>query len=191
MFAAERWAAAFAGAAGEDLEAGLASLKALLPCIQNIPGVISGNVSANQLERMIRKSMEQTGVSGRGTEYACRLIVLLVKKRQFSRHSSAALLQEIEKMRDRKNGVLIVKVDSAFPLDEEFQKTLQETIKQGAGRKLGAKEITLIPRIVPELLGGYRLYIGSESVDASLCFLLQKMAAHLQTVPPGTGGIEW
>ena len=167
MFAPERWAAAFINVVGEALDEGLAALKALIPGIQNIPGVLSGNVSADQLERMIRGSMEKTGASGRGTEYACRLIVLLVKKRQFSQHSSTALLQEIEKMRDRKNGVLLVMVDSAFPLDEEFQKTLQETMKH----KLGAKEIKLIPRIVPELLGGYRLQIGSESVDASLRLL--------------------
>ena len=93
-------------------------------------------------------------------------------------------------MGDHKHGVLVVRVDSAFPLDEEFQKTLQEPMKH----KLGAKEIKLIPRIVPELLGGYRLQIGSESVDASLRFLLQKMAAHLQRVPLGTsaaGGVAW
>ncbi|MDR2486129.1 MAG: F0F1 ATP synthase subunit delta [Treponema sp.] len=193
MFVPERWASAFVRAVGEGqeaLEEGLAALKVLLPCIQKIPGVVSGNTSANRIERMIRQSMEKTGASGRGIEYACRLLVLLVRKGLGTRRNGAALLEGIETLRDRKNGVLIVRVDSAFPLDREFQETLQETVKQGIGRALGAKEIRLIPQIVPELLGGYRLRIGSESVDASLRLLIQKMAAHLQ----GTGaaeGVAW
>ncbi|MDR2536073.1 MAG: F0F1 ATP synthase subunit delta [Treponema sp.] len=193
MFAAERWAAAFVNVAGKDqkiLEEGVKALKALIPCMEKIPGALAGKVSADQLERMIRRSMEKVSPVGEGTEYACRLLALLVKKGLFTRHTGRALLEEIEKIWNRNNGILVVKVDSAVPLDEELRKTLQETIR----RKLGAKEIALIPRIVPELLGGYRLYIGSVSVDASLCFLLQNMAADLQKVPRRTwaaGGVAW
>jgi F-type H+-transporting ATPase subunit delta len=197
MFAAERWASAFVHVLGDDpqaLDEGLAALKVLIPCIQKIPGVLSGSTAASRLEYMIRRSMETTGMAGRGTEYACRLLTLMVKKGLFTPHNGAALLEAVETLRDRQKGVLVVRVDSAFPLDEELQETLKETVKQGIGRKRGAKEIKLIPRIVPELLGGYRLQIGSESVDASLRFLLQKMAVDLQRVPLGTsavGGVAW
>jgi hypothetical protein len=189
MFTPEPWAAAFVSAAGEVLEEAVEALNLFIHYAQKIPGTLSGTADGLRLERIFRKSMEAPEIAGMGAEYACRIAVLLVRKGFFSRRNVTALLEKIESLRDRANGVLTVRVDSAFPLDEGFQESLKETLREGVYPGTGARDIKLISHIVPELLGGYRLQIGGESVDGSLRFLLQKMAAHLQAAPLETGGV--
>jgi F-type H+-transporting ATPase subunit delta len=56
---------------------------------------------------------------------------------------------------------------------------LQERIKAGLIKRYGAREIRLISQIVPELLDGYRLRIGTELIDSSLKGQIQNMAKEL------------
>ncbi|MDR0563251.1 MAG: F0F1 ATP synthase subunit delta [Spirochaetaceae bacterium] len=189
MFAAERWAEAFVNALGENpkvLDEGIEAFKTLISFLEKLEKKerLSGKATAARLERVIR---EAGGGNSAGVEYACRLTVLLVARGRFTPHNGGKVLAEIETLRNRKRGILTVTVDSAVPPDEELLKTLRESIKN----RRGAAEIHLIPRIIPELIGGYRLHIGSELVDASLRSLLRNMAAHLQAVPAGTGGVAW
>jgi len=186
MFTADRWISAFVNVLGEDktaIEEGSQALKAMILAIRKIPGTPSGRVSALKLEAMIRLSMKETGFSGKGTEYACRLLVLLVRKRMYTSRNLTALLEEIERVIDERHGVLSVKIDSPFILDEKNQADIIEALK----RNLGFKEIKLVYNYDPELIGGYRLRIGDISVDASLRFLLHQMTAHLE----GIGGFIW
>ena len=192
MFTPDRWISAFVNALGEnisDLEEGSAALKSLILCMQKIPGTLSGKTSSEHLEKMIRHSMKESGVSSKGTEYACRLLVLLVKKRLYTRRNGLALIEEMERVIDIRHGVVTVKVDSPFPLDENFKTDLSKTLRE----KLGIKEIRLVYRSAPELLGGYKLRIGDISVDASLSFLLKNLTARLEGTSNAMteGGIKW
>jgi F-type H+-transporting ATPase subunit delta len=196
MAAADRWAAAFihavrntdAGDADADAEEGLAALKAFTVCAGRIPRAVSGSASAAQLDRKIRAAMEKAGVRSRGAEIARRFMALLVKKNALK--FSGAVIQGIEKLLDQERGIFTVFAETAMPAEGDFEETLKAALRQ----KLAVREVVLVTRIVPELLSGYRLRIGSELLDASLRLQIQKMAEDL-SVPRGTaaspGGFSW
>jgi F-type H+-transporting ATPase subunit delta len=191
VFSAERWAWAFINAGGfEDGNTGeesLAVLKGMVSALQGIPGRVSGTCSAAQAEGMIRFALG--GIQNQGAELACRTVVLLIRKGVFT-HSDA-LIGEIERILEEKKGVLKVILESAVPMEPDFQAALERRLQQ----KTRARKIRLITALTPELLGGYRLRIGSESLDCSLRFQLREMAVHLQAAPGGTGttagGFSW
>ncbi|MDR0878084.1 MAG: F0F1 ATP synthase subunit delta [Treponema sp.] len=190
MFQSDRWALAFINAldaSGSSCEEGLAVLQALVPGIKNIHRRLSGTTAASQLEKMIRQSAAQAGITATAMETAIRFIALLVRKNLFGRID--LVIKNIEKIIDERNGVLELTLESAQPLDVEFQNTLKTKLIQ----ETGAKEIRIIPRLLPELLGGCRLLIGSEAIDASLRGRIRKMAADLdaKNVPLTAGGNAW
>jgi F-type H+-transporting ATPase subunit delta len=167
MFQGDRWADAFIAASGDHAGEGLEVLKAIVPPISRLSGQISGAGDAGRLEKLLRNASPSNNA---GAEYAIRFVVLLVRKGYFA-HLGAAF-QAIEQRIDAKNGVCTVYAESAQPLDDD----LQEKIKVALIKKTGAREVRLITRPVPELLGGYRLRIGTELVDTSLKGQLQRMA---------------
>jgi F-type H+-transporting ATPase subunit delta len=180
MFTAERWASAFIRCSGEYAEDGLAALQVILPCITRIPGYLSGTSAARHVDQICGIALKRVGISNPGIEYACRMLVLLVKKGYFA--YSGALVEAIERILDQKKGRVAVILESASVVDAEFQETLQRKLRERLARTQEIRDVVLKTRIVPELLGGYRLRIGSEIVDASVRFLLQKMAAQLQGI---------
>jgi F-type H+-transporting ATPase subunit delta len=207
MFTPERWAAAFINAvtegtaeqsgtvpdakmSGEDVGSGrgrlsmaedaaiaegLDLLRALSPCIQGIHGSVSGTFAAEQLEKMIRKALSMVGLSvgsGQGIEIAVRFILLLVKKNLFQH--IGAVITEIESELNHLRGILSVTLESVVPA-EDFQGSLTKQLME----KTGARGIKFDTRLIPELLGGYRLRIGGEIIDASLRSQLRQMSADL------------
>jgi F-type H+-transporting ATPase subunit delta len=181
MFPADRWALAFTGVCGADAGAGLEALRRLGPWFKGIPGAVSGSAAAARLGRAIAAAREKSGAGPDfSLEFAVRLLMLLVKRDQV-RHIDA-VIREVQAVLDRQGRVLTVTVEAAFPLKGDFT----ETLKDGLRRRTGAAEIRLVPRIVPELLGGYRLRMGSEVLDGSLRGQLRKMARDLRAAPiPG------
>jgi F-type H+-transporting ATPase subunit delta len=174
MFHSDRWADAFvsvcAGHAGEGLDI----LKAFAPVLAPLPGRIAGLADALALERILRASLEAAGVGagGEGAEYAVRFVALLVRKGRFRQLDQA--VRAVEQRVDAQNGIFTVDIESAGPVDGD----LREAIKAALMRKYGAREIRLVSRIVPELLGGCRLRFGDELVDASVQGRLERMAAY-------------
>jgi F-type H+-transporting ATPase subunit delta len=173
MFSPDRWALAFISACGPDADQGLAALKGIAPCLPQMHGVVSGRTAAARLERMLHAAMEQSGVNDRGTEFAVRLVVLLIRKYLFKHINT--LIDEVENQLDKQNGVLHAVLESAFPPDAAFQKSLRDQLK---GR-FGVRDVKVQIRVAPELLSGCRLRIGSESWDASLRGQLQKMVTDI------------
>ncbi|MDR2394136.1 MAG: F0F1 ATP synthase subunit delta [Treponema sp.] len=205
MFNGERWAAGFIGSCGVHAEVGLEALKAMVPIMTEIPGTLRGTAAARELEGMIRKTAQEApeswGLSDPGLEYAVRILLLLVKKGYFIH--APALIRAIELLLDQQQGILRVTVESALPVEGSFQNALKGAL---AGRprtsayKTAVKGIKVRVQLVPELLGGYRLRIGSELVDVSLRTQLQRLARDLQVAPlegiasRGTrvgGGFSW
>jgi F-type H+-transporting ATPase subunit delta len=200
MFSGERWAAGFIGSCGVYAEAGFGALEALIPVITAIPGTIAGTHAAKELEGMIRKSINQvspeaeSSLSDPGVEYAVRILLLLVKKGYLS--YVPQLMSALETLLDRQKGILRVTVESAFPVDASFQHRLEGALAGSHARvsNTAVKEIKVMVQIVPELLGGYRLRIGSGLVDASLHTQLQQLARDLRAAPRETGaggGFTW
>ena len=179
MFHGDRWAAAFTGVLGENAEAGLACLKALVPPVQGIPGALFGRSAAERLELMLRGTVADAGFARAGStesaaaEYAIRFISLLVEKNFFKHIDS--LVRRIEKKLDEQKGIIEVSAESAAPLDGDLAAELRRLIMQ----KTGAAGIKMETRLAPELLGGCRLRIGGLCVDASLKGQLEQLTADL------------
>ncbi|MDR1902953.1 MAG: F0F1 ATP synthase subunit delta [Treponema sp.] len=192
MFLANRWAFAFTSAldtlmddlgiaeqpdACRNLEEGLNILKVFVPCIKKIPGYISGRGPALRVEGLLRasggKTTEESSLENRRIEIAVRFISLLIRKNSI-RHADA-VIKKIETILDQRKGIVQISLETAFPLEEDFEERLKGLLR----RKTAAGEIRLKTRENRELLGGYRLIIGGSLIDTSLSTLLQKMAAGL------------
>jgi F-type H+-transporting ATPase subunit delta len=184
VFHVNRWAAAFAGVAGDKAGDGLACLKALVPAVKTVPGALFGTSGALRLEKMLRESVHATvggdATAGAGTvfggtavEYAIRFIIMMVEKNNF-RHIDP-VIQKIEKIVDTQNGILEVTAESASPFDDAFEEEFRQQILQ----RTGAAGIKMSLRVVPELLGGYRLRIGGFYIDASLKGQVEQLTEEL------------
>ncbi|MDR1058297.1 MAG: ATP synthase F1 subunit delta [Treponema sp.] len=175
-----QWALAFinrcSGTGGIDET--LELLEVLIPVIKKIPGRLAGAALSKRVEKLVREGALKTG-AGEGLSVLCgRFLALLIQKNFFGRVD--AVMEEIQKIADAKRGILPVYAESAFPLEGEEKRELIEGIK----RISGAGEVRLESVVNPELLGGYRLRIGAELIDASIKGQLQKMAAELAAGEP-------
>jgi hypothetical protein len=173
-------------AAVAKAENALDALKALAPCLGAIPGRMGGQGDAARLERTLRTAAgavkgAATDDDTAGLERAIRLAVLLVRRNL--RHLVVPVIREGERIVDAMKGTLEVRLESTGPMDGDFLDALKEQLAAGTG----AKQIRIIPVKEPGLLGGCRLVIGSEAVDASLRGRIAKMAADLRAVIPAGG----
>jgi F-type H+-transporting ATPase subunit delta len=190
MFQAERWATAFTELCGKDLDEGMEAFNTFVSSTAGVRSHFSGNYESLRFEALLREALRKTGfdpgilagktdlsrwarLENRGTELALRFIVLLVRKDYFKYR--LAVLKEIEKAADRMKGILRVILESAAPIEAE----LEEKLKAELMRKTGAQKIVVYKRIVPELIAGYRVYIGTELLDTSLQGSMRKMAVGL------------
>lgn len=170
MFSAERWAAAFMNVAGEDAEGAFAALQVLVPPLGSLKGAVRGFAASRQIEGFLRRAV--AGES-RQMEIALRFAVLLIRRNGLIH--IGPVCQAIEGALDRKNGVITALVETAQPLDEAYQGVLRERIRAWTG----AAGVKLRVCQVPELLGGYRVRVGSVCWDASALGQVRKMARSL------------
>jgi F-type H+-transporting ATPase subunit delta len=192
---------AFVKALGRDPESvgrGLSLLRLLCPVIDSIHaggrGEPSGTAAAAQLEGMLRTALKEAGGSAgdpasgeaRTDEITLRFLLLLVRRGCFGH--TGRIIERIGEELDTLRGFLRAGLESPFPPEEGFKKDLEGKL---AG-KTGAKGVTFEVKIVPELLGGCRLRIGTEIIDASLRALLKKMEADLAAmyIPGKSGALQ-
>jgi hypothetical protein len=178
-----------------EAEEALAALKALAPALEAIPGRMAGRSDAARLERMLRGAVRDTvqaagtasgagnagSADGAGLERAIRLAALLVRRNL--RHLAVSVIREGERIIDAMKGTLEVRLESAGPMEGD----LLDALKQRLAAKTGAKQVRIVPADDPELLGGCRLVMGSEALDASLRGRIAQMAADLGAVIPAGG----
>ncbi|MDR0375262.1 MAG: F0F1 ATP synthase subunit delta [Treponema sp.] len=179
-FCADRWAEAFIASCSDDVDAAFESLKVMAKVLQTLclKARITGTDDALRVEKMARAAMKKTAADSPGTEIACRTLVLLIRRGLFQR--SQALIEEIGIALDRRNGVLAATLETAAPLPASFRKNLEQSIKETAK----AHEIRLTEKIAPELLGGYKLRVGTRVIDASVASFLQNMAKQCTELLP-------
>ncbi|MFZ5557021.1 MAG: F0F1 ATP synthase subunit delta [Pseudomonadota bacterium] len=79
-----------------------------------------------------------------------------------------------EDLRRRHEGVLEVAIESAFPLDDAQRAELVRRLQAKYGRTVSAS-VT----VSPELIGGVRIHVGDEVLDASVRARLDAMQASL------------
>jgi F-type H+-transporting ATPase subunit delta len=176
---AARWAGVFVAVLGENAEECLACLKAMAGPVKAVSGALFGYFASRRLEKMLRESAssEAGGMTDGGNipvEYAIRFITLLVEKNQF-KHIDV-IMRKIEERIDERGGTLTVIAESAAPLDSAFE----EELKRRIIKQTGAANIKMETRVIPALLGGYRLCFGGFFIDASVKRQMEKMQAGLE-----------
>jgi F-type H+-transporting ATPase subunit delta len=174
MFVPRRWAAAFVNVMGGEADEGFAVLGILSAWIKSLPGAVFGSSAAIRLERLIAAGVEKIGNREPEILKKCsRFVYLLVKRNSFKYIDP--VLREIEKILNEQKGILPVVAESALPMDGELEAFLTGELK----KRTGAAETRLEKRLNPDLIGGLRLRIGDEVIDASLRGQLRRLTADL------------
>jgi F-type H+-transporting ATPase subunit delta len=193
-FRPEPWAEAFVNAAGSAFaaEEALENLRVFCRAALMLPGDLSGRNDADRLGRCITAAL--AFVSGRetakrmpesgGTDvagFASRFIQLMLRKNCF--HCYKRILREIEKAIYRQKGIEEVIVETAV----ELEGGILEAIREKALYLTGARDIKLISRVIPDLIGGLRLRWGGIVLDGSVKRQLEKMARDISALSGYSG----
>jgi ATP synthase F1 delta subunit len=172
-FHTEIWAEAFFTVTGKDAEKVYLCLKTLsIPVFRIHHSAFFGHSVSEELEEIMRASLKDAA-DDMAVEYSIRFICLLVEKKCFRFINS--FLRRIEQKLDEQKGIVTVTVETAAPMDSDFEKELIQMIKE----RTGATDIKMIPRVRPELLSGYLLRIGGFFIDATLKGQLETMRSDL------------
>jgi len=180
MFASKQWAAAFINSVEKedgDIEGGINTLKALVNFAASLPGLVFGRAAASMLEPIVRNAMAK---AKQGQETAVRFFLLMVKKNAI-RHADS-IIGETRKILDKKNGVIKVFAEYAFEPEKDLLSEINAAIK----KMTGTASVEFTRQINKELIGGYRLRIGDEIIDASVRRQLHEIEACLTAVDGGS-----
>ena len=184
MFSGKSWASALINSLEKEsgnsknpptcIEDGVNTFMALASCTPSLQGAILGRTTAEKMEPLIRQGVATTGTLSQAQEIAIRFFLLMVRKDAI-RHIDS-IIKEIKKILNKKLGVIAVSAEYARePKKEEFESRVIEAVK----KRTGAAKVELTGMVNPELIGGYRLRIGDEIIDASIRCQLQRMEACL------------
>lgn len=135
------------------------------PQVQSIIG--NPNFSAARIEALL------LGVCGEKIDGAGRNFVQVL-----ARNDRLRLLPEVrelfEQRKAEQEGVLEVRISSAFPMNDEQVKQLLSRLEGKYKRKVVAQV-----SVEPELIGGVKIVAGDEVVDATVRGKLESMRAAL------------
>jgi ATP synthase F1 delta subunit len=182
MFRSENWAIAFVHASKTTLNAeeALQYLKLFCNTALALPGDLFGKNDSDRLEKIIisakKKYFEKNADNSALHNYtiAERFFQLMVRRYCFQHYKK--IIRSTEKIINRQKGIEEVVVESTVDLDMEFMDIMAEKTK----KLIGAKEIKLKQRLIPELIGGLRLRHGSMLYDGSIKRALEIMGSELK-----------
>jgi len=177
MFHSGHWAAALLNTLereGGDIEDSIKFFEVLASWVKKLPGDVSGSFAAEKLEKIIRDGTIKRGDAlSSGQEAALRTFLLMVKKNAIQHIDS--VIEKTKELADRKHGIVSVTVEYASLPDGDAESRIKEEIK----KRTSAAGVNLTERVNAELIGGYRLRIGDEIIDASVRSQLRKLSDHL------------
>ena len=87
------------------------------------------------------------------------------------------ILKALQKIINTENGIIKAKVSTESKLNTDQQKDIEEFIK----KKYKAKEVILELKEDPKLLGGIKIEIGDEIIDATLINKINQLQTYLIT----------
>jgi F-type H+-transporting ATPase subunit delta len=86
------------------------------------------------------------------------------------------IARQFELLKSREESVVEATVESAFPLNDQQAQELAGTLKAKFG-----KDVRLSTSVDPDLIGGVRIKVGDDVIDASVRGKLQAMAVSLKS----------
>ncbi len=137
-----------------------------VPALQRALEVASVPLEAKQ--RMAEEVARQLGLG----DAARRFLALLVDKHRAAQ--LGAIVQAFDALLDEKSGVLRAVVSCAHPLDDQQRAALRLLLE----RRLRAR-VVMVEHVVPSLLAGFVVQVGSQRFDVSLRSQLDRLAANM------------
>jgi hypothetical protein len=193
-FQAARWAEAYMaccdahGAADKcSAEAGLELIKAVLPVLGRVSGRVYGTEAAVAVSGIIGTALRRSGVADTDNAAdegvttnsaalnAARGVLFVLIKRNLVTHGSV-LIEEIEKLLDRKAGILTAVIEGADSPDDVANDDFLARLGAEIASAKACSEVRFVKKYNPALLGGYRVTIGSERTDYSIAGSLAGLA---------------
>jgi F-type H+-transporting ATPase subunit delta len=179
MFSPEPWARAFLrGLAAEESESAFEVLKLYCHAGLMIPGEVTGLNGARRFAPIIDRALKQAGLTGvRAAAYARNFFLLMIRRGCLYQYKK--IVARIQNNIDQNNGTVRAALETPFEAEPEFI----ELVKQSLLKKTNARDIRLRSCLFPELVGGFRIRMGSVLLDGSLSTRLAKMASDLGAAP--------
>lgn len=87
------------------------------------------------------------------------------------------ILKSLEKIINKEQRIIKIKVSAETKLKTETQKEIEEFIK----KKYKTKEVIIEEKIDPKLLGGIKIEIGDDIIDATLSNKIKQLQTYLIT----------
>ncbi len=85
------------------------------------------------------------------------------------------ILEELEKIINKNNGIVKAKISSSEKLKDEGQKEIEDFIK----KKYKANEVIIEQEVDPKLLGGIKIEIGDDTIDTTLSSKIHQLKNYL------------
>jgi F-type H+-transporting ATPase subunit delta len=132
--------------------------------------VLSPVISADDQERALASILPKAGI---GTTTSNFLRLVARNRRLFV---TMDIIKAFKAMAAKARGEVAAEVTSAMPLTEAQAATLKETLKAAGG-----KDVTLVQRVDPAIIGGLVVKLGSRMIDSSIATKLSAMRVALKT----------
>lgn len=171
---AARYARAFEAAladtpAVERAAGELSALAAIFSAGPEIPGALVSPAVTTDQKRSLLESL--AGAAGLGTA-TMRLLEILIEKGHLE--TLPAIAEAMEKIRDRRVGIVEAEVTTATPLPDPAAARTREILERATGRK-----VRLSLKTDPELIGGLVARVGSTIYDGSIRTRLRSLRAQM------------
>lgn len=129
---------------------------------------------ANEIAKMLHESYARAESEKEVSAISQSIAKTLAKKGQIE--SSGKILEELERLIDKDNGIIEAKVTVKERLSETTLKHLRTMLKE----KYNAKEIRIKEHVDERVIGGIKITVGEEVYDATLQRSLLKLQSKLQ-----------
>lgn len=123
--------------------------------------------SASQVQTLLTELL-----GARSNPHVSNFVAVVLEGRRFS--LLPAIAQAFEHLKAAEEGSVQAHIESAFPLDAAQVAEIQALLAQRVGKKV---ETTV--SIEPELIGGVRMIVGDDIIDASVRGKLAALQARL------------
>lgn len=170
--ASKVYAEAFYDVAGASLDASIKDLRSFAEQCAGSPPLKTVLMGA-AVEAAARQKILDDLLAALGTgDAARRLLKVLLRRSRLP--LAGAIAQELEAMKDRREGILTGELKTAVTIDSAEVEGLAAALSKRVGRK-----VKLQQKVDPSVLGGFVAKVGGKTYDASLRTQLNKIKNEL------------
>jgi F-type H+-transporting ATPase subunit delta len=188
VFEASQWAAAYRNECEKqakrmgrapDLTSGLDFLRAVVPALAKKAELIGGASSAAQVDRFIGAAAKEAGLADtieKSTEIRAARALLFLLIRQNCFQCAGALIASMQKLVEASSKTLQARLDAA----REPESAFLDKVRAALAAQTGDVAVNLTVKVRPDLLGGFRVQVGSVLLDYSIAGQLAQLERKLR-----------